>query len=80
VDSLEPAIARFRELARIERLLLDAGSGTQTDFLNAEADLLTAQANLVEARHAEIAARVELARVAGELNLDWLADAVGAAR
>jgi outer membrane protein TolC len=60
--------------------LLDAGSGTQTDFLNAEADLLTAQANLVEARHAEIAARVELARVAGELSLDWLADAVGAAR
>ena len=57
---------------RIRRLSLQAGSGTQTDYLDAETDLVRARASLVEARHAEIAARIELARVAGELTPDWL--------
>ncbi len=77
VESLETAVARFEEVVRIEKLLRETGAGTETDYLNAEADLLTARANLVEARHGEIAARVELARVIGQLNLAWLTQTVG---
>jgi outer membrane protein TolC len=65
VESLVIAVARAEEVARIEQLLLETGSGTQTDFLSAEADLLAIRADLVDARHAEIAARVDLARVTG---------------
>jgi len=72
VASLERAVASFVEVARIEHVALTAGSGTQTDYLRAEADLLSARANLVEARHREIGARVELARVTGALEIDWL--------
>lgn len=72
VASLETAATRFAEVVRIELLRLDAGSGTQTDYLNAEADLLAARAALVEARHGAIAARVDLARVIGALDLAWV--------
>ena len=78
VRSLEKAAASLAEVARIERLTLQTGSGTQTDYLRAEADLLTARANRVEARHREIAARVELARVTGVLDVAWLARNLGA--
>jgi len=74
VASLETAVTRFAEVARIEQLRLDAGSGTQTDYLNAEADLLAARAALVEATHGAIAARVDLARVIGALDLVWVED------
>lgn len=70
--SLALAVDRSAEVARIERLSLDAGSGTQTDYLRAEADLLEARSGLVQARHGEIAARADLARVMGELNLPWI--------
>jgi len=76
VAALATAAEQFDEVVRIRRLSLQTGSGTQTDFLDAETDLLRARASLVEARHAEIAARVELARVAGELTPAWLASAV----
>ncbi len=72
VRSLTAAEARYGEVARIEKLSLDAGSGIQTDFLSAEADLLTARAALAEARRAEITARVELARITGTLDMNWL--------
>jgi outer membrane protein len=72
VVSLETAVARFAEVARIELLRLDAGSGTQTDYLGAEADLLAARAALADARHGAIAARAELARVIGALDLAWV--------
>lgn len=72
--SLAAAVARYDEVARIEALALHAGTGTQTDFLSAEADLLSARASLAESRRAEITARVELARLTGALTLDWLAD------
>jgi outer membrane protein len=74
VASLETAVTRFAEVARIEQLRLDAGSGTQTDYLNAEADLLAARAAMVEATHGAIAARVDLARVIGALDLVWVED------
>jgi outer membrane protein len=72
VDALTRAVQHQSEVARIELLSLEAGAGTQTDYLRAEADLSRARSLLVEARHAEIAARVELARVIGELTLEWL--------
>jgi len=51
---------------------VQVGSGTETDYLDAEATLLSNRAALVQARHAEIAARIELARVTGVLTPEWL--------
>lgn len=70
--SLRRAVESFAEVARIEQLRLEAGTGTQTDFLDAQADLLTARADLARARNGSIAARIELARAAGELSTEWL--------
>jgi outer membrane protein TolC len=78
--SLGVATAGYEEVARIEALALQAGTGTQTDFLSAEAGLLNARASLAEARRAEIAARVELARLTGVLTPGWLADNLEAKR
>ncbi|OGF97712.1 MAG: hypothetical protein A2Z06_04215 [Candidatus Glassbacteria bacterium RBG_16_58_8] len=72
VESLTEAVEATEEVVKIEKLLLEAGSGTQTDYLDAEANLVTARANLVEARHGEIMARVDLARLLGELDGEWL--------
>ncbi len=72
VESLEKAAERFAEVARVQKLMLDHGAGTQTDYLNAEADLLAARASLAEAEQAVILARVDLARAAGQLTLPWL--------
>jgi outer membrane protein TolC len=72
-DAVETAVQHLDEVARIEQLALEAGAGTQTDFLRADADLRRARAQLIEARHQEILARVRLARTTGELSLEWLA-------
>jgi outer membrane protein TolC len=72
VASLAKAVERFEEVARIQRLLLDAGAGTQTDTLNALADLLSARANLTRAGHGAVLARVQLARALGRLTPEWL--------
>lgn len=80
VEALARAERHQSEVARIELLSLEAGAGTQTDYLRAEADLARARSLLVQARHAEIGAWVELARVVGELTPDWLARTVEAAR
>ena len=72
IESLTSAVERFAEVVRVQKLLLDEGAGTQTDFLAAEADLLTARASLAEAGHAAVLARVDLARAAGRLSPDWL--------
>jgi outer membrane protein TolC len=72
VASLEVAAAQFEEVAHVSKLLLEAGSGTQTDYLDSEAELLEARASLTRARDAEIAARIHLARALGELDLDWI--------
>lgn len=73
VAALTTAVEHFTEVARIERLSLSAGLGVQTDYLAAEANLFRARADLVRARHTEIAARVNLARMTGELTVTWLA-------
>jgi len=77
VEALATAVAQSAEVERIRLLSVQVGSGTETDYLDAEAALLSNRAGLVQARNAEIAARVELARVTGELGVEWLARAVG---
>jgi outer membrane protein TolC len=72
-------VVQSEEVARIEKLALDAGSGVQTDYMTAEAQLLGVRASLTEARTAEAGARIELARVSGELSEDWLKSNLGAA-
>jgi outer membrane protein TolC len=72
VAALERAVASQTEVVRIERLSIETGSGTQTDYLAAEAGLLSAQAGLIEARHAAINARVALARLTGILEEEWI--------
>jgi outer membrane protein len=76
VDALITAVAQSQEVERIRLLSVQVGSGTETDYLEAEATLLSNRAALVQARHAEIAARVELARVTGVLTPEWLARTV----
>ena len=74
IESLQTAAARFDEVSRIEKLRLETGAGTETDYLRAEADRLAAEAGLIEARYAEIAARAELARAGGSLSPEWVAE------
>lgn len=72
VVALDQAVHHSTEVVRVERLLLEVGSGTQTDYLRAEANLSRSRSSLVKARNAEIAARVDLASVIGELTPEWL--------
>jgi OMF family outer membrane factor len=72
IESLATALALFDEVSRIERLRLETGVGTEADYVRAEADRLAAEANLIVARYAEVAARAELARVAGSLSPEWI--------
>jgi outer membrane protein TolC len=76
VVALEAAVSQAAEVARITQLARDVGEGTQTDYLIAEANLFRARSSLVQARHAVIAARVELARVLGELSRPWIASSL----
>jgi outer membrane protein TolC len=73
VAAWQAAVVQSEEVARIERLALDTGAGMQTDYLAAEAELLRARAALTQARSEQLVARVELARVTGDLTLDWIA-------
>jgi len=70
--ALQTAVDQSAEVERIRQLSLQVGSGTETDYLQAEADLLSNRASLVQARHAEMAARVDLARATGELSEAWV--------
>jgi outer membrane protein len=74
--ALDAAVQQATEVARITALARDVGDGTQTDYLLAESALYRARSGLVQARHAVIAARVELARVLGELNRSWIASSL----
>jgi outer membrane protein len=73
IESFEHSERRFAEVARIERLRLDAGAGTQTDYLRAESDLASSRAALARARLRLAMARVELARLSGVLDSNWIA-------
>ncbi len=76
MDALDAAVQQATEVARITALARDVGDGTQTDYLIAEASLFRARSGLVQARHAAVAARVELARVQGELNRAWIVNSL----
>lgn len=71
-EALELAEEQSAEVARIEALALEAGAGVQTDFLRAQAELFQARASLSQARHGEVLAHIELARVKGDLSLEWI--------
>jgi outer membrane protein TolC len=71
--ALESAEARLVEVARIQNLLLETGAGTQVDYLAAEAELASTRGALAEADGQTLAARAALARAAGELTPEWLA-------
>jgi outer membrane protein len=71
-EALELAAEQSAEVARIEALALEAGAGVQTDFLRAQAELFQARAFLSQARHREVLAQIELARVKGDLSLEWI--------
>lgn len=70
-SALARAADRLVEVARVQKLLLEVGSGTQVDYLAAEADLAATRASATEARTAALLSHVELARLAGELSPDW---------
>ena len=71
--ALSTAEAEGAEVVRIEALSRSVGEGTQTDYLTAAADLLRIRVSLIESRYAELLARIELARLTGELSPDWIA-------
>ncbi len=73
IASLTMAVERLAEVARMQKLLLEVGSGTQIDYLAAEAELARDPRQPRRgARTPPLLARVELARAAGELTPDWL--------
>lgn len=78
--AVDAAVRHLEEVVRIERLSLETGEGTETDFLQSEADLRGARADLARTREAELLARVALARLTGSLNATWITDSVENAR
>ena len=76
-SSLRTAVDRSAEVARIERLRLDTGTGVQADYLQAEAALLSLRAELSEAEHGAVLARIRLAKAVGQLDESWLTEHLG---
>ena len=72
-QALTKAAQRLTEVARIQKLLLEVGSGTQIDYLAAEAEVATTRATLAETASAALVSRVRLALATGDLSIDWLA-------
>lgn len=70
--ALARAVEGQEAVVRTERVALEIGAGVQTDFLAAEADLLAARAGLARSRQAGMAAHIELARLLGMLDEDWI--------
>ncbi|MHB1194210.1 MAG: TolC family protein [Longimicrobiales bacterium] len=78
--SLGIAEKQFAEVVRGEKLALETGTGNQVDYLATEAELLSARAQLAQAKMDQITTRAELARVTGQLSLDWLLENLENAR
>src|SRR5690606_38518074 len=70
--SLGAAVEQYTAVVRAERLALETGVGTQNDYLTAQADLLRARAQLAESVTSGSTARAQIARITGELDVDWL--------
>ncbi len=67
IDAAKVAIASAEESLRLARLRLQAGVGTQTEVINAEAALTTARGNLANAVIAYNRALTQLRRAIGSL-------------
>jgi outer membrane protein TolC len=65
VQVAKATIASAEEAFRVTKALVDAGSATTTDLLDAESALTQARLNLVRARYDEAIARVSLTRAMG---------------
>jgi len=76
VAALDAAVAQWQEVARIEALALEAGSGEQRDLLRAQAGLFEARAGQAAAVQDAILARVRLARAEGVLSREWIVEAM----
>ena len=72
IEALSQSVAQWDELARIEALALETGTGVQADLLRAEAGRFSARAGLANARHDAALARIRLARAQGALTRDWI--------
>jgi len=79
-DALHIAEEAFAEVARIEALSLEVGTGVQRDFFDAQAGLLRTRAALAQAEAAVTTARISLARTLGHLSLAWILDSLEAER
>jgi len=79
-QALDAAVLQWEEVARIESLALEAGSGTQSDMLGAQAGLFHARAGSARARYDAVLARVALARARGDLDREWIANALEVSR
>jgi len=66
VDVAKEAIGSAQEAYRVTQALLQAGSATTTDLLDAQNAFLTARLNLARAQYELAIQRVALARVMGE--------------
>ena len=75
-EALEVAVTQWEEVARIEALALEAGSGVQSDLLRAQAGLFQARAGHARARYDAVLSRVRLARAQGTLDRTWIDEAL----
>ena len=66
VDVAQQAIGSAKEAYRVTQALVQAGSATTTDLLDAQAAFLTARLNLARAQYELAIQRVALARAIGE--------------
>jgi outer membrane protein TolC len=73
IEATTQAVSHLEEVARIELLALEAGSGVQTDYLRAESDLYSARASLSDLRHRALTTRIQVAALTGDLSPEWVA-------
>jgi len=67
IEVARTAIASAEEAYRVTEALVQAGSATTTDLLDAQAALTTARSNLAQARYNYALTLLELSRAAGDL-------------
>jgi len=79
-EALSLAVVQWEEVARIEALALEAGSGVQGDLLRAQAGLFQARAGYIRARYDTVLSRVRLARAEGTLDRSWMDEALEVSR
>jgi outer membrane protein len=78
--ALAVAVTQWEEVARIEALALEAGSGVQGDLLRAQAGLFQARAGHAQAGYDAVLSRIRLARAEGTLDGSWIDEALEASR